>query len=79
MGKLISGISAFLRDEYREKLEIVMKRNLIRTPKDAIEYCIYQTWFEQVGQYEDKNTVEDVPQCWRTGFTQFTSPFENSQ
>lgn len=57
MGKQVGGLPAFLNQEQREKLEELMKRNLLRTPKEAIAYCIDMTWFEQVGQYKDENVV----------------------
>lgn len=54
---------SFLRQEQREHLEELMRRNLFNDPKEAIKYCIDMTWFYQIGQYEDEDTVADVPQC----------------
>ena len=49
--KRISGLPAFLGAEIREKLDVIMKRNLFTDATDAIRYCIDMVWFEQVGQF----------------------------
>ena len=56
--KRVSGLPAFLRPDIRKKLDEIMKRNLIKDSKEGSEFCIYQTWFEQVGQFQENDGEE---------------------